>query len=489
MTTKLRVFEAFAGYGSQSLALKKYNVPFESVGISEIDEPAILANCAVHHEGTIKYPPTDIMLKSLIEWNIALNFKEGTIPWTKLLITYDTKGKLSDKALRRVQNIYRSCILTNNFGDISLVDEHILPDMDLFTFSFPCTNISAAGRQEGLSQGSGTKSSLLWECQRIIETKHPKYLMMENVKALVSKKFKHDFDRWLNILDDLGYNNYWKVINAKYCGVPQNRERVFCVSILKSEDNGTFHFYDDFDSGIRLRDVLEDDVDETYYLKESMVQGFIPKSHQVGYINQDTQASKVISVTEHFQTLCAGTHGYANGYVKVDLDNNSILKVGAINSSQDGVVVSPDGISPTHSAGHGNCPKIIEACAIRGRNPDNPKSRESGLPTVQMVEISKNPEVSNCLTTVQKDSLVLERAAIKSSKTRYGKKHALSKLSKHSSFRIRRLTNRECFRLMDVGDISIDKLQAVGISSTQQYRMAGNSIVVACMKFLEQLHD
>lgn len=92
------------------------------------------------------------------------------------------------------------------------------------------------------------------------------FLMMENVKNLVGKKNKPHFDEWLHVLEELGYNNYWKVINAKWCGVPQNRERVFCVSIRKDVDNGHFNFYDDFDNGIRLKDILEDEVDEKFYL-------------------------------------------------------------------------------------------------------------------------------------------------------------------------------------------------------------------------------
>lgn len=161
----LRLFEAFAGYGSQALALKKYNVPFISVGLAEIDPNAIKAHRALH----------------------------GDIP---------------------------------NFGDVSLLKVSALPNMDLFTYSFPCQDISNAGKQKGLSEGSGTRSSLLWECERIIRGKLPMVLRMENVKALVGKKNRPDFDRWLNILEELGYNNYWRVVNAKNCGIPQNRERL-----------------------------------------------------------------------------------------------------------------------------------------------------------------------------------------------------------------------------------------------------------------------
>ena len=110
-----------------------------------------------------------------------------------------------------------------------------------------------AGKQEGFDKGSGTSSSLLWECERIIEAKRPKYLLMENVKALTFKKNMPGFEKWLEILKDLGYTNYWQVLNAKDYGVPQNRERVFCISILN--DNQGYTFPEKQDLKIRLKDL------------------------------------------------------------------------------------------------------------------------------------------------------------------------------------------------------------------------------------------
>ena len=156
--------------------------------------------------------------------------------------------------------MFKAHVLSKNKGDISLLKIDDLPNMNFFTYSFPCTDISVAGKQEGLEKGSGTRSSLLWECEKVITGKRPEYLMMENVKNLVGKNHKEDFDIWLGILDDLGYNNYWKVINAKDCGVPQNRERVFCISIRRDADKGTFRFNAPFDNGVRFKDILEDEV-------------------------------------------------------------------------------------------------------------------------------------------------------------------------------------------------------------------------------------
>ena len=152
-----------------------------------------------------------------------------------------------------------------------------VPDFDLFTYSFPCQSISNSGLQHGFKEGSGTRSSLLWECRKAIAAKHPKYLLMENVKALVSKKFIQDFNTWLLELEGYGYVNFWQVLNATDYGVPQNRERVFCVSILRTDENNvpTFHFPHPSQLDKRLKDVIEKSedgspmqVDEKYYLSD-----------------------------------------------------------------------------------------------------------------------------------------------------------------------------------------------------------------------------
>ena len=177
----LRVFTTFSGYDSQCLALKKAGIPFELVGWSEIEKRAIDAH-------NILFP------------------------------------QYSDK----------------NYGDICKIDWSQVPDFDFFTYSSPCQSFSIAGLKQGGEEGSGTKSSLLWECKKAIEIKRPKYLMLENVKNLVSNKFKPTFDKWVSYLDSLGYTSYWKVLNGADYGIPQARERVFLVSILNPE--GDFEF-------------------------------------------------------------------------------------------------------------------------------------------------------------------------------------------------------------------------------------------------------
>lgn len=161
--------------------------------------------------------------------------------------------------------------VTPNLGDISKINPDELQESqwDLITYSFPCTDISLAGHQEGLAKDSGTRSSLLWECEKIFKKVKPKYLLMENVKNLVGKKFMPYFEDWLKVLEDMGYKNYWKVLNAKDFGIPQNRERVFCVSILG--EHSPYIFPEGFPLPIQLKDILDDTVEDEYYMDENYV--------------------------------------------------------------------------------------------------------------------------------------------------------------------------------------------------------------------------
>lgn len=221
---EIKTFEAFAGYGSQLIAMRRLEKQFPDkikvtpIGFSEIEPAAIKAYIALH--GNVK-----------------------------------------------------------NYGDITKIDWNEVPDFDLFTYSFPCTDISAAGHQKGLERGSGTRSSLLWECERAITIKRPKYLLMENVKALVQSKFIRTFNEWQTLLERLGYVNFAKVLNSKDFGIPQNRERIFLVSIradgLDALDGKVqYHFPKPFPLEKRLKDVLEEKVDERYYLSDKMLEYF-----------------------------------------------------------------------------------------------------------------------------------------------------------------------------------------------------------------------
>lgn len=253
----LRVFEAFAGYGSQRMALKNCGIPFEVVGVSEIDEAVMVSYASIHTDFLkIRELPLEIseddMRKFLISKNVPLDY-----------ITFENRA--SRLRGQRLKDIYLTNKLIKNFGDIRVIEPDKLPDFDFFTYSFPCQDISVSGYQKGLNKDSGTRSSLLWECCKIIEAKKPKYLMMENVKNLVGINHRANFEEFLVYLESLGYTNKWKVLNARDYGIPQNRERVFCISILGESE---FEFPDAIELKLSMFDLLENEVDHKYELSE-----------------------------------------------------------------------------------------------------------------------------------------------------------------------------------------------------------------------------
>lgn len=248
---KLKVFEAFAGYGSQLMALKRIGVDCEVVAVSEIDRHALVAYDAVHDEGTVVPEiPLEDMRSELARCNVGLDVKTGKLK--------------TPKNAAELKRVYEAHVRSKNLGDISKLDPNSIPDHDLFTYSFPCQDISNVGLQRGFSEGEGTRSGLLWECKKVIEAKRPKYLLMENVKNIVSKKHMPNFAKWCEWLESQGYRNSWKVLNAKDYGIPQNRERCFMVSVL---DGTGYDFPEPMPLERKLRNLLEAYVDPKFYLK------------------------------------------------------------------------------------------------------------------------------------------------------------------------------------------------------------------------------
>ncbi len=239
----LRVIELFAGIGSQREALKRAKIEHEVVATLENDKYASRAYELLH-------------------------------------------GK------------------TNNLGDIRKIEK--LPQADLWTYSFPCTDISISGRMKGFDKGSNTKSSLLCEVQRLLEVSKakdelPKYLLMENVKNIVSKKFMPLFKTWLDYLESLGYKNFYKVLNAKDYGIPQNRERCFMISIR--DKNAHYEFPKPIPLTKKLADLLEKDVDEKYFLTNKLITCFTDMKDRRGLIRGLKFKPKYMSSADYAFTI------------------------------------------------------------------------------------------------------------------------------------------------------------------------------------------
>lgn len=289
----------FSGVGMQDRGIENSECwDFNMVSTSEIDKNAVVSYAAIHCgltnemvENFTDYPTRKEMVADLERINLGYEpIKNKVYDWQKT----------AKRKTKELEKYWLACKLTNNLGDISRIEK--LPYADLWTYSFPCTDLSVAGKMKGMIEGE-TRSGLLYEVTRLLETtpdaEKPKYLLLENVKNLVGKQFKPQFDELCEFLETLGYNNYWQVINAKNCGIPQNRERVFMLSIRKDVDNGGFNtlehldekgnfkFANPFDNGLRLKDVMFDEVEDKYYITSDNAEKCIQNILDSGYEQHD----------------------------------------------------------------------------------------------------------------------------------------------------------------------------------------------------------
>ena len=381
----MRIIELFAGIGACSKALENIGINLEIVDAVEIDKYAIASFNAVHNTN---FEPQDIR-----------NYNK----------TFE--------------------------------------NIDLITHGSPCQDFSIAGKQAGGDEGSGTRSSLLYETLRIVEKIKPKYILWENVKNILSKKHRHNFEKYIEVLNTLGYNSYYEVLNSKDYGVPQNRERVFTVSILKNIDNGSFNFPNKEELKIRLKDILENNVDEKYYLSKKMINFF--------YKNEQKQKEKGNgfrfgvsdgNVIAKAVTTRAGSR----------MDDNFIkcIQVAQIYGTekepnpQAGRIYDSEGISPT-----------MDTCSGGNR-----------MPKIIVGSTQKHAAIS-------KDGIVPTLTSAMGQGGGHVPMH-------NYDLRIRKLTPLECWRLMGFNDEDFEKAKNIPTSNTQLYKQAGNSIVV---KVLEKI--
>lgn len=373
----LKVLELFAGIGAASKALENLNIEHEIVDAVEIDKYAIKAFNAIH--GT-SFEPQDIT------------------KWDKDIV------------------------------------------VDLVMHGSPCQDFSAAGLQAGGDKGSGTRSSLMYETLRIVEKLKPKYVIWENVKNLLSKKHRHNFDAYQEAMEKLGYQNYYQVLNAKDYGIPQNRERVFTISIL---GGGSFEFPKSIPLEKKLKDILEDEVEERYYL--------------------DSKYEKLLKVN----------------------DNCVMMEGGVIGKMHDSSrrAYSSEYVSPTipTCAGGNIQPKVIEGATPLQREVCD-KALEKGLvePNDAIEYTYSNArlkEIENGHIKKQNKADNQVMSTLKTSPQQIGITVGTTKKTFGDDYRIRKLTPKECYRLMGFSDEDYGKASKE-ISNTQLYKTAGNSIVV-----------
>lgn len=402
---KLTVNELFSGIGAFRKALINLGIPHEIVGISEVDKFAIKSYQAIYGE-------------------------------------------------------------TRNYGDISKVER--LDYADLWTYGFPCQDISLAGDMKGIVKGE-TRSGLLHEVERLLEVAQeentlPEFLIMENVKNLVSKKFIGDFQRWIERLSEFGYTTFWKVLVASDYGIPQRRERVFAVSVRK--DRGGYEFPTPIPLEKKFRDFLQDEVEEKYFLRKEIFEYFERHSEEckekgLGFRLQpmargDCEIAKTITTRE-------GTRGYENF-----IQEKNCSQVGRLvgdkwkNRENISRVYDTDSLCPTVTAGGGGHHEIKIIV---------PEATKKGY---AVAEKGDSIDIAYINQNKRRARVDKERAHTITTSPQIGT------LMDHG---VRKLTPRECFRLMGFTDSDFDKARAV-CSDTQLYKQAGNSI---CVNVLEAI--
>ncbi len=263
ITKPIRLIELFAGVGSQAMALRDLGVDFEHHKISEWEYNSNSSYKAIHSLDNTDYSfgmARKEVVDALMKLGISANGKKP--------MTYKEISRKSEIWQRKIYNEFKQC---KNIGSITNFNGTDLEIVDtdkycyIMTYSFPCQDLSVAGKQAGMTKGSGTRSGLLWEVERLLNEVEnlPKVLLMENVPQVHGKKNMEDFQRWIQFLESKGYSNYWQDLNAKNYGVAQNRNRCFMVSIL---GNYKYEFPKYIELTKRMKDYLEDEVDDKYYI-------------------------------------------------------------------------------------------------------------------------------------------------------------------------------------------------------------------------------
>lgn len=427
---------------------------------------------------------------------------------------------------------------SKNLGDITKVDETKLEPFNMICGGSPCQDFSVAGKQKGSVWtckdceheynpltvhwserdkcpccGSNniekTRSSLLVEYLRVIRANKPNFGMYENVKNIVGKQFKDTFKMFTDELDEYGYNVYWKVLNAKDYGIPQNRERVYLIFIKKELDNGKFTYPEPFDNGTRLKDILEENVNEKFYISEDKVQRFLTNLNNEDALLYDACQVKREGKSREYNDFCPTLT--ARDYKDPRLVNDNVVKqVGNISkcegnwkNPQVGRIYSTDGCSPTlNTCGGGSHePKIVQLGNVNpsGKGMNGNVFDENGLAPTLTTNKGEGNKIAIRQAT-KKGYIECELGGVADlsypeSKTRRGRVQENGQICPtitatetgvcriESPIRIRKLTPKECFRLMGFSDENFEAAEKM-VSNSQLYKQAGNSIVVDVLYYI-----
>ena len=377
---------------------------------------------------------------------------------------------------------------SKNLGDITKVDETKLEPFNMICGGSPCQDFSVAGKQKGSVWtckdceheynpltvhwserdkcpccGSNniekTRSSLLVEYLRVIRANKPNFGMYENVKNIVGKQFKDTFKMFTDELDEYGYNVYWKVLNAKDYGIPQNRERVYLIFIKKELDNGKFTYPEPFDNGMRLKDILEENVDEKFYISEDKVQRFLTNLNNEGALLYDACQVKREGKSREYHEPKIVQLGdkLSDGLEKLDIPNYSYCidanyykgtTIDYYLNKHKRQLISTVKIPQATKKGYIEC----ELGGVADLSYPESKTRRG--------RVQENGQIRPTITATETGVCRIE-----------------------SPIRIRKLTPKECFRLMGFSDENFEAVEKM-VSNSQLYKQAGNSIVVDVLYYI-----
>ena len=404
-------------------------------------------------------------------------------------------------------SMVNQCSESLNLRDVRAVTAETVRDqhVDLITYGFPCQDISIAGKQQGFVNDSGesTRSGLFFEALRIIKELRPRYAIAENVKALTSAKFKSEFATVLSSLEEAGYNNYWRVLNAKDYGIPQNRERVFIVSIRRDADEGDFQFPEKEPLMLRLRDMLEpaESVDEKYYLSterggvrrliaelearyglsDVARTGETPVLCQIGNIAKDPNREHIQDRIYDPSGLAPTLNTVGGGNLEPKITIDGLTRDVQCQRAR---VFNPNGLSATITAtDYKEPPQISVIGQLKGGEKGRVVDRDGIGYTLTATEYKDPLKIAEPVIIGSMQA----HAAVKTDGICPTLTEAMGmgggQVPVHTyGVRIRKLTPRECWRLMGFLDDEFDRVR--GISNSQLYKQAGNSIVVNVLSAL-----
>ena len=471
----LRLIELFAGYGSQALALKYMGVSFEHYRVCEWNWKSNYAYSLMHD--LYQEYDTDMTKDEIIK---ALQGKGLSADWNKPM--EDTQiSRMKEEDLRHAYNAIRS---TKNTIDISRThgsDLGIEPRRErereyLMTYSFPCQDLSLAGKLGGMKEGSGTRSSMIWQVGRILtelkeEKQLPDVLIMENVPTVCGEKNKEDFNKWLNFLENLGYQSYYKILSATDYGIPQTRRRCFVISLLGEY---YYDFPDGFPLKLKLKDMLEDNCSEKYYLSEKMIKYITANNDKWSGNNNRSLVNKSIAST--LNTFEGNRRCDASNFIADGLPDDTDIK--CLNNEPKIAIKekTKKGYAEAHE-GDGvyiNRPAQKRGVVQKGKIQTIKTSVDDIGVVVKNKAIKEIIEKNDLPIGEVRNLDTYKRTTSELSQT-------LITTTNHQrlwdGLRIRKLTPRECFRLMGVRDKDYDKLKGK-FSDIALYHMSGDSIVV-----------